>query len=135
MQSLAVLYDRRPKITHADQQAADVLASYVIDAGLWPLMQRVQRDTLGMREMLIRVDVTLDRDEAGTAEVTYRPIPPDLVLAHADPEHPDEPVEVRELRLRRDRHGKPRWTWDVLSVADYEMPYYRVVSEIGRAHV
>lgn len=128
MQSLSVLYDRRPKVSHNEPGAADELSKYVVDAGLWPLMQRVQRDTLGMREMFIRVDVVADRDEPEDAEVTYRPIPPDMVLAHADPEHPDEPVEVRELRLRRDRVGRPRWTWDVLSVADYDQPYYRVLS-------
>lgn len=128
MTSMAVLYDRRPQVHHSQAGAADELSKYVIDAGLWPLMQRVQRDTLGMREMFIRVDVSEDRDEPGKAEVNYRPIPPDMVLAHAHPEHPDEPVEVRELRLRRGKDGKPRWTWDVLSVADLDRPVYRVVA-------
>jgi len=128
MTSMSVLYDRRPKVHHSDQNSADELSKYVIDAGLWPLMQRVQRDTLGMREMFVRVDVMPDRDDPGSAEVNYRPIPPDMVLAYAHPEHPDEPVEVREMRLRRDKHGKPRWTWDVLSVVDLDMPFYRVIS-------
>lgn len=128
MQSLAVLYDRRPKVSHNEPGAADLLSSYVVDAGLWPLMQRVQRDTLGMREMFVRVDVVADRDEPDSAEVSYRPIPPDLVLAYAHTEHPDEPVEIREMRLRRDKHGKPRWTWDVLSIADLDRPFYRVLA-------
>ncbi len=131
MQSLAVLYDRRPQITHNTPGAADELASYVVEAGLWPLMQRVQRDTLGMREMFLRVDVTIDRDEPGGAEVSYRPIPPDLVLAYAHPEHPDEPVEVRELRLRKGKDGKPRWCYDVLSIAYLDMPCYKVVAPDG----
>ena len=126
MQSLAVLYDRRPKVSHNETGAADALSGYVVPSGLWSLMQRIQRDTLGLREMFLRVDVV--QHEGQAPEVVYRPIPPDMVLAYADPEHPDEPVEVRELRLRRDRLGRARWTYDVLCVAGYKEPFYRVIS-------
>jgi len=126
IQSLAVLYDRRPTITHNDQTAADQLAGLVVDAGFWPLMQRVQRDTLGMREMLIRVDVSMD--SVGSPVIVYRPVYPDMVLAGCSSSEPDRPIEIRELRLRTSSTGQARWTWDVLSIADPAAPSYRVLA-------
>ena len=126
--SLAVLYDRRPKISHNDQQSADNLAGYVVDAGLWPLMQRVQRDTLGLREMFVRIDVFAPAQPGARAEVVYRPVPPDMVIAEASPENPDEPIEFKELRLREDAAGRKRWTWDYFSIEADEEPSYRILS-------
>lgn len=130
--SLAVLYDRRPTVTHDNAQAAATVGGLVSAAGLWPLMQRVQRDTLGMREMLIRADVAIA--ENGQPEVSFRPVYPDMVLAEADPSRPDVPVEIYELRLRHDKAGRPRWTYDYLSVEPGEEPYYRVIAAGQNEH-
>lgn len=61
-------------------------------AGYWPLMQRVQRDTLAMREMLVRIDV----DDTG--ELYIVPVHPFLVDVEVDPRNPYRAVAVREER-------------------------------------
>jgi hypothetical protein len=127
--SLSVLYDRRPTITHDNAAAGARVAALAAGAGWAPLMQRVQRDTLGMREMLVRVDVSIAAN--GQPEVNYRPVYPDMVLAESSPERPDVPVEIYELRLRADRGGKPRWTYDYLSIEPGKDPYYRVIAAGG----
>lgn len=127
--SLAVLYDRRPTVSHDNANAAAQVGGLVSGAGYWSLMQRVQRDTLGLREMFIRVDAMLA--DNGQVEMSYRPVPPDMVLAEASPDRPDVPVEIYELRLRHDTAGRPRWTYDYLSIEPGKDPYYRVIAAGG----
>lgn len=129
--SLAVLYDRRPSLGHDDQASADELARVVIRAGLWPLMQRIQRDTLGLREMLVRVEITAGPEGRG-AKLHYRPVFPDMVLAEASAADPDQPLVVKELRLMRHEHtGQARWVWEIFSVEHPEAPYHRIVAASG----
>ena len=54
---LAVAYDREPSVTHKDGLAAEMMFASLKAAGWSSQMQRVQRDTIGLREMLLRVDV------------------------------------------------------------------------------
>jgi hypothetical protein len=89
------------------------------DSGVWPLLQRVSRDTLGLREMFVRVDVV-------DGELLFRPVAPDMVLAWASPDKPDKPNRLMELRLR-EVDGKDAWTWDVFDLSG-PVPVYRVES-------
>lgn len=127
--ALAVLYDRAPNVSH-DDPAATGLVDLVQHAGLWPLLRQVQRDTLGMREMLLRVDARTQAD--GSIELVYRPVYPDLVLATPNPECPSEPIEIREARCRKDPETKrPRWTWDIWDIRDPRHPEHRILDTSG----
>lgn len=121
--SLAVMYDRWPTVTHPAGGGELVARGGLVDrAGLWALMGRVQRDVLGLREMVVRVDITTD------GQPTYRPVYPDLVTATPDPERPDRPIALREARLRR-RPLSDRliWTWDLLDISDPAHPRYEIL--------
>jgi len=121
---LAALYSRWPTISHEDGAAGIVAA--IEEAGLWPLMSRVQRDTLGLREMLIRVDVTT----AGA--LTFRPVFPDMVLATSDADNPGQPVTIKEARQRLDPVSKKYgWAWDVIDISNPEAPVYKILGTDG----
>lgn len=121
--ALAVLYDRPPQVHH-DAPGAQGLVTQVRRAGLWSMMQRHQRDTIGLREMLTRVDGVIT--PSGPA-LRYRPVYPDMVIAQGDPEQPDHPIRISECRLRRDPTTKrTAWTWDVWDVSDPDHPVFQV---------
>jgi hypothetical protein len=110
---VAVLYDRTPILSHPDDPegtAASVLAAALTRAGAWSLMSRVQRDTIGLREMLVRADVCED------GSLVLRPVYPDMVVIECDPDEPTEPIHIREGRLRKDPETKAiGWTWDAIT--------------------
>lgn len=120
---LAALFNAEPQVT-GPANAAEFLTA-VTDSGLWSLMQRVQRDTLGLREMLLRVDVEpgLDGD---APELLYRPVFPDMVTAQADPRRPQRPVRVEEWQPLNGG-----WVRHVLDVQDPAAPVYQVLNERG----
>jgi hypothetical protein len=121
---LSTLYDSEPVVRHADP-AGVMLASAVADGGWWELAQRVQRDTLGLREMHVRIEVT---PEGG---LSYRPVPTDLVVASAPVWAPEEPHIYREARLRDDPSAsKQIWTWDVFDISG-QSPSYRILDVGG----
>lgn len=68
---LAVLYNQTPVVN--PPPGAELAAAAMADAGYWARMKRVQRDTLGLREMFVRLEVL----EGGALDM--RPVPPDLV--------------------------------------------------------
>lgn len=107
---LAAMYRIAPVIHHPDAGAAKALTDLLDRAEVWPLMSRVQRDALGLRECFLRLDV----DKAG--EISPRIAFPDEVLAKGFVGKPDRPREVRELRLRENERGEERWYWDVMDV-------------------
>lgn len=112
--AVATLYDRDPVVSHpAGPDVVAVLTPHL--RRLWPLMQRVQRDTIAMREMLVRVDWRVDA--TGTPEIVYRPVPPDMVQMRQDPARPDHPLEIREAVRLRDQLGREEWVWEVWAVA------------------
>jgi len=126
---LACMYDRPPSVAHPDEISGEVMAATLERAGWASLMQRIQRDTLALREMMIRVDVALD--SAADLRVSLRPVYPDLVVGAATPARPDELASVREARLRADPlTGEHRWTWDALDVRDPAHPSYRVIDAV-----
>jgi hypothetical protein len=123
----ACLYDETPVISHPDDpsgRAAGLLAEQLEQAGLWSIMAGVQRDCIGMREMLVRVDV-----EEDTGILLPRPVYPDLVAegphAAADP---NQLGSIREARLRKSAEGLPFWTTEILDPATET---YQVVTPTG----
>lgn len=122
-EALAVLYTRPPEVRHAaendDEQTLSDFRKALASAGLWASMPRVQKLVIGCNEYLIRVYAYED------GRVRFRPVAPDYVIAKANPEIPDDPIEVRELRLRK-VNGRSFWTWDVWSIEDTSYPVHRI---------
>ena len=111
----AALYDRMPTLEHPDEASLSAMRGWTADALLYPMMARLQRDTIGMREMLLRVHVTL---QGGTPKVRYYPVFPDLVTLTPDPSDPSRPSSVREYVRRPAPDGAGDiWTQDLWSVA------------------
>ena len=91
-------------------------------AGLWPLMQRVQFYTLGLRETFLRVDITDDGKG-----LLYRIVTPEMVEAMASAGDPSRPHTIKETRLRFcEMCTKYEWTVDHLSVEDPNNPIYEI---------
>jgi hypothetical protein len=127
----AALYDRRGRISHADAPSEASLTASVDAAGWWPLMQRVQRDVLGLREMVLRASVQID-SVTQRPEVSYHPVPPDLCVATPDPDRPDRPIALRHA-VQRQRRGKLVWTWDDWSLIGDAA--FRVLDEDGKTDI
>jgi len=134
--ALSALYNDQPAVglPSGSADASSLLGSggYLDKAGLWPLMQRVQSMTLGMREMLIRVDV----NSKGNG-LLFRPVTPDMVFARAPAGDPMVPDVIHEMRLRYTKAGDPVWTADVFDLRDLNNPIYRIQEvdaggELGR---
>jgi hypothetical protein len=131
---LAGQYDVPPRVSHPDSDVAD-FATRVRQDGLWAIGARNARNTIGMREGLIRTDYTTER-----GELLYRAVPSDLVYAEASGDNPDEPNLIVEARLASldlgDGKGeRDQWTWDVLDLRDPQDPKYRVLLPTGRAEI
>ena len=118
---MAGLYTTGPKGEHQAARAESLTGpnGLLERSGLWSLMQRFQLWTWGCREYLMRPHI--DRDGLPI----YRPVAPDMVIAWASPDNPDQPVAIYELR-RRKIHGEHVWTWDCVSIEDPEFPTYKV---------
>ena len=82
------LYALAPEVTHADAAGMELLER-VADAGYWSLMQRVQRDTLALREMAMRVTT-----EDGA--LVFRPVFPDMAEGVSSPRRPSVPLAFGE---------------------------------------
>jgi len=122
---LSVLYDAAPVVRHDDEARADVRAFLspagpVVSSSLWAQMSWFQSRVIGLREMLLRVDVNQE------GELHYRPVPPDMVLCESHQSYPDRPVKICELRARS-IGGAVAWTWDVYDISDPQNPSYRVL--------
>jgi hypothetical protein len=101
----ARLYAAAPIVAGADE-----VALACTQAGLWSLMQRVQRDTLGLREMGLRI-------EAVEGRPVFTPVFPDLIEAEADAGNPSQAVVLTETRWHRDCWV--RVTWDARNAMHY----------------
>ena len=97
---------------------AEVIKPAVESAGLWSLMQRVQRDVLGLREMGVRVEIIEGRP-------VYTPIFPDLIEAAANPRDPGQPCRLTETRWDSTTAQWVRVTWDA------EKPSYSAATVNG----
>jgi len=112
---VAALYNEAPK-AHGDE----ALLEMVEDAGYWPLMQRVQRDTLGLREMHMRLDVVEGR-------LVVRPVFPDLVECGVRERDPRTPVWLCESVP----HGN-EWVRLIANVEDPKAPFYLAENTSGQ---
>lgn len=116
---MAVSYQTPPIIVRtgegADQSAAAVLTDLASMIDLWGLLRKVNRDTLGLRECLVRVGV----DTQG--RVYARAAWPQDVIAVASDDRPDVPVEIAECR-RYTIDGKVRDVYEVHSIRDPSAP-------------
>lgn len=108
----AVMYDADPVRT-----APSALVEAVEDSGLNPLMRRVQRDALGLREMLLFVDVAY-------GELVYRPVFPDMVVAESYPYDPTRAASITEYRQEPKLGGV--WVRDTWSILNPEAPFRRI---------
>lgn len=126
----ATLYDESPEVHNPtlvdDTTQRSVLTDLLTDAGLWSLMQRIQRDTIGMREMVVRVEVS------DKGKLVFRPAYPDLIEATVDVDDATRLVYYAELRPRTLPNGEHRWLWDVFDIRGNK-PSFRILdSEGGR---
>ena len=124
---MSVLYDREPRVFHPDDSAIPLTGrkGIIQRAGLWQQQQRFQSWVVGMRECLYRIDVDID------GVLNYRPVFPDMVHCVADPDRPDEPLKVCEMRQREHEDGSMRWTFDELDISDPSYPIYKVYDAKG----
>lgn len=122
---LSVLYTERPQV-HNVEGDIEPLQKMVNDAGLFPLMQRMQQYTLGMRECIMRIDVN-PHAEGMTVDypgIQYRIVTPDYVICDASPDLPDKPNYYQELRLRTNKENKTEWVWDIFDIRDLNNPRF-----------
>jgi hypothetical protein len=115
-QSLATLYDVQGTIEADDQVSADVVSAALEKAGFWQMMQRLERDCIGMREMLMVPEVVTDGEGR---RLLLRTVNPDCVSAIADPAEPDEPIVLVETC---ERDGA--WGYDYWDVRDPNAPFF-----------
>lgn len=125
--ALSVLYIEPPSVAVgvvSEGQADPLLSSDgLIDrGGLWPLMQRVQLLTIGLRECFLRIDINEPRDG-----LLYRVVTPDNVYAESPAGDPSKPYLIKEYRLRMETESKTyEWTADVFDIRDPSNPRYEV---------
>lgn len=121
--ALAVLYDRPPRLMHEDAAAVVSLTETLRRAGLWALMQRAQRDALGMRECAVRVSVV-----GGVP--SFEIVPPSLLCLRPHPDAPGRPGRYAQA-VYRNRPSGPAWTWDVFDVCKADAPVWQVLDANG----
>ncbi|MEL6347864.1 MAG: hypothetical protein AAFV53_32460 [Myxococcota bacterium] len=136
---LSVLYDRGRLVRHAAGPYPALLASgrrelqeqgiepggtppgILARAGLWQMMQRVQRNVIGCNEYLMHVSWSR------RGKLLYRQVAPDHVIAYALPECPDEPVIIKEARQWKHPATKRTvWVWECYDISDLDRPAYYV---------
>lgn len=125
----SALYDRPPRIHQPDAASLTAMEGWTGRAMLYPLMARVQRDVLGMREQFLRVAVN---QRPGGIEVVYTPAYADMVIPRADPKDPSRPIALDEFVPRPDPRDPSRtiWTRDRWSVDG--TPEHRVLDATGQ---
>lgn len=127
---LAMLYHEEPTVSHPDFDVAPLVGrnGHVTKSGLFPLLQRVQQFAIGLREVIVRIDVP------ASAGLQYRLICPDVVYAEASEDAPDVPVYYQELNLRYDKQTDSMlWVADCISIRPGQEPYYglHLINEDG----
>ena len=120
------LYAESPQIT-APEGSEELLVTLEA-TGVWPLMQRVQRDTLALREMLLRTDPHPGLTENDPHHLVKIPVFPDLVEAKVTASNPKDPVAISELF---EAGGK--WYRLQTSIEDPMDPFRRVV-DVNSGH-
>lgn len=111
--AVATLYDYTPRIHHDRVTSARQMTQLLEGARWATLMQRVQRDTIAMREMLVHVDVV---GPPTARRVRLQPVAPHEVEVIPDELDPERMAVVRWWRLRQAANGDHVWTRDVWDI-------------------
>ena len=125
-EALAVLYSRKPSVG-VRRESADEARDFIGPHGAldkshyFEMMSSVQMKTIGLREMLMRVDIS------DSNQIMFRPVTPDMVFAMSPAGDPMKANYLFEQRLRRnDSTGEMFWTADVYDLRDKNNPLYTV---------
>ncbi len=124
--ALAVLYSEKPLVGVPREYREEAEPYLKLDGALdrsnfFSIMQSVQYKTIGIREMLVRVDIS------DSKELLFRPVTPDMVYASAPAGDPLKPNVIYEYRLRQNMQTKKMfWTADVYDLRDISHPKYQV---------
>lgn len=105
-----------------DPTAVPMMDLLLEDSGIWPSMPRIQRDTIVMREELIRLDSVVDGDRV---QIRPRPVTADMVEAVPDPRDPSRMIALDEWQCVGGAWIRDRW-----SIAGE--PVHQVLDEKGR---
>ncbi len=120
---LARSYDQVPAISPSTDLGKQVVQG-VIRSGHYARMAVGQRDAWACGEVYVRLD--LDRFDRVTTSIVHG----DRITTEPDPEHPDRPIVLRHLQLRRlFNMPDPVWTWDVFDLTDPTHPSYRIYKD------
>ena len=130
---LSVLYHENPIVTNPEDISELVSREgYMTKSGIWSMMQRVQQLTLGIRETIVRIDVSPKGTR--TEGIIYRVVTPDFVYIESSEDNPEIPLYYQELRLRFDE-TKQEYSWvaDIMDIRDENNPkfYLRKVEPNG----
>lgn len=120
--ALSALYNTRGTVQHSDANTIAKLETCLVESGYWALMPQVQRDTLGIREHLLRPYLN------SNGEMRVRRVWADMVEAESSMDNPDQPVLIRELRSRK-LGESDIWTWEEIDLRDPTKPVWRVLNE------
>ena len=101
-QAVATLYDGPPQVHHAQPAVAAVVQDLLDDAGWQSVGQRLQRDTIAIRDHLLYVRRSGPR-------IVLRSVPPHEVEEVADLTDPERPVMIGWWQLRDDRWTREIW--------------------------
>ena len=130
---LSVLYHESPIVTNPEDISELVSREgYMTRSGIWSMMQRVQQLTLGIRETIVRIDVSPKGTR--TEGIVYRVVTPDYVYIESSEDNPEIPLYYQELRLRFDDEKKEySWIADIMDIRDENNPrfYLRKVEPNG----
>ena len=125
-EALAVLYSRKPSVG-IERENAEAAREYIGPQGnldkshYFEMMATVQMKTIGLREMLMRIDIS------DSNQIMFRPVTPDMVFATAPAGDPMKPNYLYELRLRKNEStGEMFWTADCYDLRDKNNPQYKV---------
>lgn len=125
-EALAVLYSRKPTVG-IERENAEAARLFIGPNGAldkshyFEMMATVQSKTIGLREMLMRIDIS------DSNQIMFRPVTPDMVFATAPAGDPMKANYLYELRLRKNEStGEMFWTADCYDLRDKNNPQYRV---------
>lgn len=129
---LAQLYTPAPP-RPTGPRGTEAVVEAAAAGGLWDLLIRGQRDAIGMREWLVRVDAVEDEAALLGWSLAYRPVYPDRVVARGRRDACDLPAYIAEAVLLADHRvpGVSRWYWDVWSIEDPSAPYHELRTDLS----
>lgn len=125
-EALAVLYSRKPSVGIRKDESMKAYPYIGPNGALdkshyFEMMASVQMKTIGLREMLMRIDIS------DSNQLMFRPVTPDMVFASAPAGDPMKANYLYELRLRKNNESHEMfWTADIYDLRDSRNPKYLV---------